>query len=194
MTPVQDKGWGEMGVVLTVVLVVLTIVLQTYSCQNRYSHVLPQNRSSHIRTYFKGGSSGVTDLFFFNDQKKGGEGKSWRMVRETFLRGIYTVLELRAYDRDPHFFDFCWTISKKSISLCTKCLAHISIRSSFPFSRNIRHPFPCSKQHCSPDTYAICFRAPGTYAIHFRSPDTDSIRLRPTWSLSISFSQACTQT
>ena len=63
--------------VLTVVLVVLTIVLQICSCQNRSSHVLPQNRSSHIRTCFKGGSSGVTDLFFFeNDQKKGGEGKS----------------------------------------------------------------------------------------------------------------------
>ena len=92
------------------------------------------------------------------------------------------------------FFDFCWTISKKTISLCTKCLAHISIRYSFPFSRNIRHPVPCPKQHCSPDTYAIHFRAPGTYAIHFRSPDTDSIHLRPTWLLSISFSQACTQT
>ena len=52
------------------------------------------------------------------------------MVRETFLRGIYTVLELRAYDRDPHFFyiffDFCGTISKNSF-LFTKGLAHISI-------------------------------------------------------------------
>ena len=127
MTPVQDKGRGEMGVVLTLVSVVLTIVLHRLLSESFFTRTPTESVSPPYERASKVGVLEWLICFFFEyQQKKSGAGKSWRMVRETFLRGIYTVLELRAYDRDPHFFDFCGTISKNSF-LFTKGLAHISI-------------------------------------------------------------------
>ena len=184
-----EVKWAWYWHVLTLVSVVLTIVLHRLLSESFFTRTLTESFSPPYERASKVGVLEWLICFFFEyQQKKSGAGKSWRMVRETFLRGIYTVLELRAYDRDPHFFRFLWDNFKKQFFIHKGSRTHFHIRYSFPFCRNISH-------HCSPDTYAIHFRAPGTYAIRFRSPDTDSIHLHPTWLLSIlSFSQACTQT
>lgn len=130
MTPVQDKGRGEMGVVLTCIdtcfggfdncspQTPVRIVLHTYS----HRIVL-----SPVRTCFKGGSSGVTNLFFLNINKKRveqGNPEEW-CARHFCV--VFTQFWNFAHTIVIHiFFDFCGTISKNSF-LFTKGLAHISI-------------------------------------------------------------------
>ena len=140
-----------MGVVLTVVLVVLTIVLQTYSCQNRSSHVLPQNRSSHIRTCFKGESSGVTDLLFLKMTKKRVEKGN---PEEWCARHFYLVF--------TQFWNFAHTIVIHIFSIFVGRFQ----KNQFHYAQSVSHTFP----------YAIHFRSLETYAIHFRAPNSTVLR------------------
>ena len=136
----------------------------------------------------------MTDLFFLNITKKRveqGNPEEWCarhfcVVFSQFWNFAHTIV--------IHIFSIFVGQFQKQFFIHKGSRTHYHICYSFPFCRNISHPFPCSKQQCSPDTYAIHFRAPGTYAIRFRSPDTDSIHLHPSCLLSISFSQASTQT